>query len=216
VKVPPIVSPAEWNAAREELLAKEKEATRALDALAAQRRRQPMVKIEKEYVFDGPDGKASLLDLFDGRDQLIVYHFMWLDDGHCEGCASFADNIPNLAHLHARDVSFALVTRGPLAEIQPYWQRMGWTNAPYYSCAGTTFQDDMAGGPGFGLSVFLRDGDDIYRTYFTTARGADRLRMDFNLLDLAPYGRQETWEDSPQGWPQTAPYTWWRLHDEYA
>jgi predicted dithiol-disulfide oxidoreductase (DUF899 family) len=217
VKLPPIVSPAEWNAAREELLVKEKELTRAQDALAAERRRLPMVKIDKEYVFDGPDGKASLVDLFEGRSQLIVYHFMWLDEPgtYCEGCASMTDNVPLLAHLHARDISFGQVSRGPLAELIPYWQRMGWRNAPFYSCAETTFQDDMVGNNGFGISAFLRDGNDVYRTYYTTSRGADRLRMDFNLMDLAPYGRQETWEDSPAGWPQSAPYEWWRLHDEY-
>jgi predicted dithiol-disulfide oxidoreductase (DUF899 family) len=160
--LPPVVPYAEWDQAREALLVKEKRLTRELDALAAERRRLPMVKIETEYVFEGPNGKASLLDLFEGRSQLIVYHFMWNDDGsYCEGCASMTDNLPRLEHLHARDISFAQVSRGPLDQLMPYWKRMGWANAPFYSCAGTTFQDDMVGDNGFGISVFLSDAVDI-------------------------------------------------------
>ncbi|HYR62142.1 MAG TPA: DUF899 domain-containing protein [Actinomycetota bacterium] len=219
MNLPPVVEPAEWQAARDALLVEEKEATRALDALAAKRRRLPMVRIDKSYVFDGHGGPATLLDLFDGRRQLIVYHFM-LGPGAspCEGCSSFTDNIGHLAHLHARDTSFVLVSRAPLAEIALLKQRMGWT-VPWYSSFGSDFNYDFGvstdEGEMFGLSVFLRDGDRVFRNYFTTARGADRLRGDFNLLDLTPLGRQETWEDSPQGWPQTPPYQWWRLHDEY-
>jgi predicted dithiol-disulfide oxidoreductase (DUF899 family) len=223
MNLPQVVTPAEWQAARDELMVEEKEATRALDALAAKRRRLPMVRIDKEYVFEGPagepNGPATLVDLFDGRRQLVVYHFM-LGPGQppCVGCASFTDNIGNLAHLHARDTSMALVSRAPLAEIQALKERMGWT-LPWYSSNGSDFNVDFgvtAGDDeGFGLSVFLRDGDDVFRTYFTSARGVDRLRPDFNLLDLTPLGRQEAWEDSPDGWPQTAPYEWWRLHDEY-
>ncbi|BCB73815.1 DUF899 family protein [Phytohabitans flavus] len=212
---PPIVSPAEWQAARDALMAKEKAATRALDALAAERRRLPMTRVEKEYTFEGPGGPAQLQDLFEGRRQLVVYHFMWLDDGYCRGCATFTDNVGHLAHLNARDTTFALVSRGPFADLEAHRQRMGWT-IPMYSSAGTTFHTDHTGGEGFGLSVFLHDGDDIFRTYYTTSRGVDRLRFDFNVLDLTPYGRQEAWEDSPVGWPQTEPYTWWRLNDEYA
>ncbi len=217
--LPQVVSPEKWLQAREELLAKEKDLTRALDALAAQRRRLPMVRIEKKYVFDGPRGKASLVDLFDGRRQLIVYHFMFAPGSDpCTGCSSFADNIGHLAHLRARDTSLVLVSRAPLAEIQSYQQRMGWT-VPWFSSHGSDFNSDFGvtteDGESFGLSVFLRDGETVYRTYFTTARGADRLRIDFNLLDLTPLGRQEEWEDSPAGWPQTPPYVWWRKHDEY-
>jgi predicted dithiol-disulfide oxidoreductase (DUF899 family) len=219
MNLPPVVTPAEWQAVRAELLVQEKEATRALDALAAKRRRLPMVRIDKEYVFEGPDGPATLADLFDGRRQLVVYHFMLGPGEHpCEGCASFTDNIGNLAHLHARDTSMALVSRAPLAEIRALRERMGWT-LPWYSSNGSDFNFDFGvstpEGETFGLSVFLRDGDDVFRTYFTNARGVDRLRPDFNLLDLTPLGRQETWEDSPDGWPQTPPYVWWRLHDEY-
>jgi predicted dithiol-disulfide oxidoreductase (DUF899 family) len=217
---PPIVSGAEWSAAREALLVSEKEATRALDALAAERRRLPMVRIDKPYVFDGPRGRSSLLDLFDGRRQLMVYHFMFGPGSDpCTGCSSFTDNIGDLSHLHARDTSFVLVSRAPLAEIQAFQRRMGW-NVPWYSSFGSDFNHDFGvtadEGESFGLSVFLRDGDDVHRTYFTSSRGVDRLRMDFNLLDLTPLGRQEEWEDSPEGWPQTPPYLWWRKHDEYA
>lgn len=209
------MSPTEWQAARDALLVKEKEATRALDALAAERRRLPMVAFDKDYLFETADGKAGLLDLFDGRRQLIVYHMMWHGDGtFCSGCSSFMDNVGHLAHLNARDTSFALVYRGPLAEIEAFKARMGWT-VPLYSSYGNDFEADCGLGGGFGLSVFLRDGDRVYRTYFTAGRGVDRLRIDFNFLDLTPFGRQETWEDSPEGWPQTAPLEWWRHHDEY-
>jgi predicted dithiol-disulfide oxidoreductase (DUF899 family) len=218
--LPTIVSPAQWEAARDELLVKEKEATRALDALAAERRRLPMVKIEKEYLFQGPDGDVSLVDLFDGRRQLVIYHFMFAPGGDpCTGCSSFTDNIGDLAHLHARDTSLALIARAPLAEIQAFKERMGWT-VPWVSSYDSDFNHDFGvssdAGEGFALSVFLRDGDSVYRSYVTSSRGVDRLRMDFNLLDLTPLGRQEEWEDSPEGWPQTPPYAWWRKHDEYS
>jgi predicted dithiol-disulfide oxidoreductase (DUF899 family) len=219
MNLPAIVSRAEWEAVRDALLVKEKEATRALDALAAERRRLPMVPIDKQYVFEGPDGRATLLELFDGRRQLIVYHFMFGPGSDpCTGCSSFTDNIGDLAHLRARDTSLALVSRAPQAEIRAFQQRMGWA-VPWYSSFRSDFNDDFGTttdeGESFGLSVFLRDGDRVYRTYFTAARGVDRLRIDFNLLDLTPLGRQEDWEDSPAGWPQTPPYAWWRKHDEY-
>jgi predicted dithiol-disulfide oxidoreductase (DUF899 family) len=217
-------SPAEWEAAREALLVKEKEATRARDALAAERRRLPIVRIDKDYVFGGPEGKASLLDLFEGRRQLIVYHFMFAPDVHgwpsagCEGCSMVVDQVGHLAHFHARDTSFALVSRAPLANIEPFKERMGWT-IPWYSSAGSDFNVDFGltteKGETFGLSVFLRDGDDVYRTYFTDRRGVEALGSVWTFLDLTPLGRQETWENSPEGNPQTPPYQWWRLHDEY-
>jgi predicted dithiol-disulfide oxidoreductase (DUF899 family) len=224
MNLPQVVSQSEWEAARGKLLAKEKEATRALDTLAAERRRLPMVQIDKDYVFEGPDCKVSLLDLFDGRRQLIIYHFMfapgvdgWPSAG-CPGCSSFVDNIGHLAHLHARDTSLVLVSRAPAAKIEAYKKRMGWT-VPWFSSCGSDFNRDFGvttqDGETFGLSVFLREGETVYRTYFTTARGADRLRIDRNLLDLTPLGRQEDWEDSPPGWPQTPPYVWMRRHDEY-
>ncbi len=223
-RLPSVVSQAEWLAAGEKLLAKEKRLTRERDQLAAERRKLPMVKIDKPYEFEGPAGKVSLLDLFEGRRQLIVYHFMfapgvegWPSAG-CPGCSMFVDQIGHLAHLHARDVSFALISRAPLARIQPYQKRMGWA-LPWYSSSDSDFNDDFgvttANGETFGLSVFLRDGDIVFRTYFTNGRGVEALGPVWTFLDLTPYGRQEEWEDSPDGWPQTPPYQWWRRHDEY-
>jgi predicted dithiol-disulfide oxidoreductase (DUF899 family) len=212
---PQVVAAAEWQTAREKLLIEEKEATRALDALAAERRKLPMVEFDNDYAFEGADGAASLLDLFEGRRQLIVYHFMLAPGANpCVGCSAFVDNIGHLAHLHARDTSLALVSRAPIAQIESFKQRMGWS-VPWFSSFGSDFDADCGITTGFGLSVFLRDGERVFRSYFTTARGVDRLRIDFNLLDLTPLGRQEEWEDSPDGWPQTTPYAWWRLHDEY-
>jgi predicted dithiol-disulfide oxidoreductase (DUF899 family) len=228
MNLPEIVSPAEWQAAREQLLAKEKEATRARDALAAERRRLPMVEIDKDYDFEGPDGQATLLDLFEGRRQLILYHFMFgpnQDEG-CNGCSMFADHIGHLAHLHARDTSLALVSRAPLAKIEPFKKRMGWT-VPWYSSFRSDFNVDFGVSPetpdaeayqdgeSFGLSVFLRDGDDVYRTYFTNGRGLEATENTWIFLDFTPLGRQEDWEDSPAGYPQTPRYEWWRRHDEY-
>ena len=224
LNLPQVVSEADWKAAHEELLAKEKEATRARDALAAERRRQPMVRIDKDYVFEGPEGKASLLDLFAGRRQLILYHFMFAPDvdgwpeAGCEGCSMVVDNVGHLAHLHARDTSFVLVSRAPVAPIEAYRERMGWT-IPWFSSSDSDFNVDFGvttdRGETFGLSVFLRDGDDVYRTYFTSGRGVEALGSIWTFLDLTPLGRQEDWEDSPEGYPQTSRYEWWRRHDEY-
>ena len=225
---PPVVSPSEWQAARDALLAEEKEATRARDALAAKRRKLPSVRIDKDYVFDGPDGKGTLLDLFEGRGQLLLYHFMFgpNQDRGCVGCSMFVDQIGHLAHLHARDTSFALVSRAPLAKIAAYKDRMSWT-IPWYSSSESDFNVDFGVGPAtpqpdvdqdgetFGLSVFLRDRDSVLRTYFTTTRGVEALGSVWTFLDLTPLGRQEEWEDSPPGYPQTRPYQWWRRHDEY-
>lgn len=221
---PRIVSREEWQRARDQLLVKEKAATRARDALAAERRRLPMVRIEKNYLFEGPNGKVSLRDLFEGRRQLIIYHFMfapevdgWPSAG-CPGCSMVVDHIGHLAHLHARDTSFALVSRAPLVNLDSYKRRMGWS-VPWFSSAGTEFNEDFgvtsAEGENFGLSVFLREGDDVFHTYFTNGRGVEVLDTNFTLLDMTPLGRQEEWEDSPAGWPQSPPYEWWRRHDEY-
>jgi predicted dithiol-disulfide oxidoreductase (DUF899 family) len=218
--LPKVVSRDEWLVARKKLLAREKAATRARDALNAERRRLPMVRIEKDYVFEGPNGKASLLDLFEGRRQLIIYHFMFdpdWDEG-CDGCSFFVDNIGHQAHLHARDTSLVLVSHAPLAKIKPFKKRMGWT-VPWFSSFGSEFNYDFGvttdEGETFGLSVFVRDGDQIFHTYFTNGRGVEYLGSVWTFLDLTPYGRQEDWEDSPDGWPQTPPYTWWRHHDRY-
>jgi predicted dithiol-disulfide oxidoreductase (DUF899 family) len=220
MQLPEVVSADEWQAARDELLVKEKQATRAHDALAAERRRLPMIRVERDYVFEGPDGNAGLADLFEGRRQLIVYHFMyepgapgWPSAG-CDGCSMFVDNVGHLAHLHARDTSFALVSRAPLEKLEAYKRRMGWT-IPWFSLAGNSFSVDFGVGTGFGLNVFLREGDSIFRTYFMSGRGVDALGSNWSFLDLTPLGRQETWEDSPPGYPQTVPYEWWQRHDEY-
>jgi predicted dithiol-disulfide oxidoreductase (DUF899 family) len=183
--------------------------------------RLPMVKIEKDYVFEGPIGKASLLDLFDGRRQLIIYHFMfdpkWKEG--CVGCSMMVDKMGHSTHQHARDTSRVLVSRAPLAKIEPFKKRMGWT-IPWYSSFGSDFNKDFGvttdEGEMFGLSVFIRDGNDAYHTYFTDLRGVEYLGSNFSYLDLTPYGRQEDWEDSPKGWPKTPRYTWCRHHDRYS
>jgi predicted dithiol-disulfide oxidoreductase (DUF899 family) len=219
-RLPQIVSPAEWQTAREQLLLKEKAATRARDALAAERRRLPMVKIDKDYIFEAADGHARLIDMFDGRRQLIVVHVMFgpgWEEG-CVGCSMSVDDIGHPSHLHARNTSLVLVSRAPQAKLRPYQRRMGWT-VPWYSSFGTDFNSDFGVTVGedekSGVSVFLRDGDAVYRTYFTSGRGDEMLGTVWSFLDLTPFGRQESWEDSPPGWPQTPPYDWWRRHDKY-
>jgi predicted dithiol-disulfide oxidoreductase (DUF899 family) len=216
MNLPQVVSPAEWETARAALLVREKQATRAQDALAAERRRLPMVRVDKPYAFDGPAGTVRLLDLFDGRRQLIVYHHMLKprDDDPCSGCSMFVDSIGHLAHLHARDTSLAVVSRAPSAEIESFTKRMGW-KVPWFSSTGSDFDADFGVTTDFGLNVFLRDGDEIFRSYFTSGRGVEALGSTWSFLDLTPLGRQEDWQDSPEGWPQTPPYQWWRLHDEY-
>ena len=234
---PRVVSRNEWLAARKQLLSREKEFTRQRDQLSAERRRLPMVKIDEAYVFDGPAGKASLLDLFDGRRQLIIYHFMFdpsWDEG-CPSCSYLVDNIGHLAHLHARDTSLALVSRAPLSKIEPFKQRMGWT-VPWYSSFGSSFNYDFhvtldeavtpveynytgkmelvqkgevyfTQGESHGVSVFLRDDDSIFHAYSTYARGADLLVGTYNYLDLTPKGRDE------DGLRFTM--AWVRRHDKY-
>ena len=198
---PRIVSHDEWLAARAELLIKEKEATRARDKLNAERRRLPMVKIEKEYLFESPDGKVSLLDLFNGRRQLVIYHFMFdpsWDDG-CPSCTNLVDNLPSrLTRLHARDTSLVLVSRAPFSKLEPYKTRMNWT-VPWFSSFGSDFNYDFGvtdeGGEKPGLSVFLHEGEHILHSYSTSGRGVDILLGTYNYLDLTPLGRQEEWEE---------------------
>jgi predicted dithiol-disulfide oxidoreductase (DUF899 family) len=203
---PMIVSAEEWQHERDELLRAEKEATRALDALAARRRRLPMVRFSDDYIFDTPAGPSTLLDLFDGRDQLVIYQFMDLGpDGFCPGCTKFTATVTDLDRLAAAGVSWANVSDMPLAQIESYKAQMGWT-LPFVSSRGTSFSADCGAGDGFMLSVFLRNGSDAYRTYSTTSRGVDRLVFVHDILDLCPYGRQEQWEDSPPGWPQHPTY----------
>jgi predicted dithiol-disulfide oxidoreductase (DUF899 family) len=202
---PKIVSAAEWQQARDELLKAEKEATRTLDALAARRRRLPMRKFD-QYTFETADGTTTLRDLFGDQVQLAVYQFM--DNGpdeFCPGCTWFTSNVVNLDGLAENGVAWATVSNMPVAQIEAYKEKMGWT-MPFVSARGTTFADDCGTEGYFGFSMFFRDGDEVYQTYFTKARGVDRLLFVNNLLDLAPYGRQEDWEDSPAGWPQHPTY----------
>ncbi|MFC4854010.1 DUF899 domain-containing protein [Actinophytocola glycyrrhizae] len=212
--LPEIVSPQEWAAARERLLVEEKIALRALDKVNARRRRLPMVRWDTSYVFRSTAGEATLLDLFDGCRQLITYHYMMFpgDPHRCSGCAFLVDNMPHPAALNARDTTLVVTAPAPLAESEPFRERMGWT-VPWYSTQGSTFTADCGAGQGFGVSVFLRDGESVYRTYYTTGRGGDLLVGALRYLDLTPFGRQEAWEESSQG--TDAPGSWWRLHDEY-
>jgi predicted dithiol-disulfide oxidoreductase (DUF899 family) len=204
---PKVVSAEEWERERAQLLMAEKEATRLLDGIAARRRRLPMVAFDSaRYLFDAPEGKRTLIDLFEGRPQLVVYQFMNVGpDGFCPGCTHFTNSIVDLPVLADNDVSWSIVSTMPLDQIQRYKDQMGWTMT-FVSSHGTTFADDCGATDGFMLSVFLRDGTDVFRTYATTARGVDRLLFVNNILDLVPYGRQEDWEDSPPGWPQHPTY----------
>jgi predicted dithiol-disulfide oxidoreductase (DUF899 family) len=239
---PQIVTQDEWRAARRELLVKEKELTRARDDVAAERRRLPMVEIDKDYIFESADGKASLLDLFEGRSQLLIYHFMWLFDEEqgCPSCSFLVDNIGHLSHLHARDTTLAVVTRGPLDQSDAFRQRMGWT-VPWYSSNGSEFNYDLhvtldpsqgsteynyrdaaelgpdwAGWSGElpGTSAFLRHGSRVFHTYSSYARGGDLLLGTYNWLDLTARGRQEDWEQPP-GRNDGSFMHWVRHHDRY-
>jgi predicted dithiol-disulfide oxidoreductase (DUF899 family) len=210
--LPPIVTPREWAVAAAELRAAEKGHMRAGDALAARRRRMPMVEFDG-YTFQGAGGPATLLDLFEGRRQLVVYQFM-RGPAWCKGCCMFTDQISELAHLHARDTTMAIVSLSRYEDLAALRERMGW-QVPFYSSAGNDFAADCGTAEGFGLSVFLRDGDRVFRTYFTADRGVEAVGTVWSILDRTPLGRQETWEDTPAGRPQTAPYQWWRLHEEY-
>ena len=219
MKMPPVVSQDEWLAARDELLVKEKELTRARDALAAQRRRMPRMAVDKEYRFEGPDGPASLLDLFEGRRQLIVYRFFfepgvggWPETG-CPGCSFLADQVADLAHLNARDTTLAFVSRAPQPDIERWKARMGW-NIPWYTITDD-FDADFGVDEWHGTNAFVRDGDRIFRTYFIDARGDEAMGSTWSYLDITALGRQEEWEDSPEGYPQTPPYQWWNYHDKY-
>ena len=220
MKTPPIVSPEEWQTAREALLVKEKEVTRARDALAAERRRMPWMAVDTGYAFDGPAGRVGLLDLFDGRRQLIVYRaffepgvFGWPDQA-CRGCSMVADQVAHVAHLNARDTTLVFVSRAPQADIARLKARMDW-KMPWFSLTDR-FDADFGVDEWHGTNVFLRDGDRVFRTYYIQSRGDEQMGGTWNYLDITPLGRQESWEDSPQGYPQTAPYKWWNWHDNYA
>ena len=217
MQTPPVVSAEEWEQARQKLLIREKEVTRARDALAAERRRMPWTAVDADYEFEGPAGRASLLDLFDGRRQLVVYRAFfepgvngWPDHA-CVGCSLMADQVSNLSHLHARDTSLVFASRAPQADIQRMTARMGW-QIPWYTITDG-FDADFGVGEWHGHNAFIRDGDRIFRTYFVNDRGDEGMGTTWSYLDITALGRQEEWEDSPEGYPQTPPYRWWRYHD---
>jgi predicted dithiol-disulfide oxidoreductase (DUF899 family) len=221
MNLPPIVSPREWQAAREKLLVKEKELTRARDALAAERRRMPRLAVEKDYAFEGPAGGANLLDLFEGRRQLIVYRFFFepgvagWPEGGCPGCSLVADQVAHPAHLNARDTTLAFVSRAPQADIERLKARMGWEVIPWYTLTDD-FGVDFGVEEWHGTNAFIRDDDNrIFRTYFVDNRGDEAMGSTWSYLDITALGRQEEWEDSPEGYPQTPTYQWWSRHDEY-
>jgi predicted dithiol-disulfide oxidoreductase (DUF899 family) len=219
-----IVSQEEWLAARERLLVNEKQLTRQRDALAAERRRMPWLAVEKQYWFDGPRGKTSLLDLFEGRRQLIVYRaffepgvFGWPDHA-CRGCSFGADQVSHLSHLNARDTTLVYASRASQAAIERLKARMGW-KMPWYTITDS-FDADFGVDEWHGHNAFIRDGDgdgeQVFRTYFINNRGDEAMGSTWSYLDLTALGRQESWEDSPEGYPKGKPYEWWNWHDEYA
>ncbi len=233
---PPIVSDSEWLAQRTRLLEREKEAMRHRDRVAAERRRLPMVRIDKDYVFDGPTGKRRLVDLFEDRLQLIVYHFMfdpaW--EKGCPGCTGYVDALGDLSMLAKRNTTFVLISRAPFAKLEAYRKQHHWDRS-WFSSFGSDFNYDFhvtfdekvrpveynyrskaemiargspnpVEGEAHGLSVFFRLNDEVYHTYSAYARGVESLTDAYSLLDVTPYGRQEDWEDSPPGWPQQPTY----------
>ena len=219
MNTPPIVSAQEWEAARQQLLVKEKEVTRSRDALAASRRRMPWLPVDKHYEFDGPEGRVSLLNLFDGRRQLIVYRAFFEPGVHgwpehaCRGCSMVADNVGHVAHLNARDTTLVFASRAPQADIEQVKARMGW-QMPWYTITDS-FDVDFGVDQWHGTNAFIRDGDRVFRTYFINNRGDESLGSNWSYLDMTALGRQEQWEDSPEGYPQTPPYEWWNWNDEY-
>jgi predicted dithiol-disulfide oxidoreductase (DUF899 family) len=219
MKTPPIVSQQEWEAARQQLLVKEKALTRSRDALAAERRRMPWLAVEKKYEFDGPKGNVSLLDLFEGRRQLIVYRaffepgvFGWPEHA-CRGCSMVADQVAHVAHLNARDTTLVFASRAAQTDIERVKARMGW-EMPWYTLTDG-FDADFGVDEWHGTNAFIRDGERVFRTYFINARGDEQMGGTWNYLDITALGRQEEWEDSPEGYPRTPPYKWWNWHDNY-
>ncbi len=227
MRTPAIVSEREWEAALQEMLVKEKELTRARDALAALRRRMPWTPVSRRYVFDGPQGRVGLPDLFQGRRQLIVYRAFfepevqgWPEHA-CRGCSMVADNVGHVGHLNARDTTLVFVSRASQRDIARVKERMGW-QMPWYTIvpdSGSAFDVDFGVDEWHGTNAFIRwpddSGDRVYRTYFINNRGDEALGSSWSYLDMTALGRQESWEDSPQGYPQSAPYEWWDWHDEY-
>ena len=215
---PPIVDQPTWEAALAELRVREKAATRELDAIAAARRRLPMVELP-DYQLEGAGGPIRLVDVFEGARQLIVYHHMWFagEEWQCGGCTGFTSQFTRLEFLDPYDARFVIVTPGPIDEALAYKARVG-NKMTWYSTANSPFGSDVGAPPGggFQVNVFLRDGDTVYRTYNTQGRGTEQLSHAFPLLDLLPYGRQEEWQDSPPGWPQSPTYSRWAPSEAFA
>jgi predicted dithiol-disulfide oxidoreductase (DUF899 family) len=226
MREPAIVSPEEWRSARQDLLVREKELTRARDALAAERRRMPWMAVDKEYSFEGPAGRVTLEDLFEGRRQLVLYRAFYgpevttyaeggsYPERACVGCSMVADQVAHPAHLNARDTTLAFASRAPQDHIRGLKQRHGWELIPWYTITDD-FDKDFDVDEWHGTNAFIRHDGGIFRTYFIDARGDEQMGNTWNYLDISALGRQEEWEDSPEGYPQTPPYAWWNYHDAY-
>ena len=220
METPPVVPAAEWQAAHAKMLAKEKAMMRARDALVAERRRMPWMAVEKAYAFEGPRGAMSLLDLFQGRRQLIVYRAFfepgvhgWPEHG-CIGCSLGADQVSNLVHLNARDTTLIYASRAPQADIARLKRNMGWEHIPWVTITDG-FDADFGVDEWHGHNAFIRDGERIWRTYFINGRGDEAMGTVWSYLDMTALGRQETWEDLPDGYPRSRPYKWWNWNDSY-
>lgn len=208
---PPVVDQSTWRAALDELRLREKAATRELDAIAAQRRRLPMVELP-EYTLIGADGPVRLADVFAGRTQLITYHHMWSPgaEWQCGGCTGYTSQFTQLAFLDNYDARFVIVTTGTIEEALAYRGRVG-NRMEWYSSSDSPFAADVDAPPGggFAVNVFFRDGETVYRTWHTNGRGTEQLSHTFPLIDLLPWGRQEARFDSPAGWPAGPTYAGW-------
>ncbi|AVH22623.1 DUF899 domain-containing protein [Nocardia cyriacigeorgica] len=216
--LPPVVDAETWQRELAALRAREKAATKELDAIAAQRRRLPMVRMP-DYTLEGAEGPVRLADIFAGKSQLIVYNHMWFPgkQWQCGGCTSFTAQFTRLKFLDNYDARFVIVTQGPIDEALAYRRRVG-NKMDWYSTANSSFGADVGAPPNgaFAVNVFLRDGDTVYRTWHTDGRGVEQLGYTFSLIDLLPYGRQEEWQDSPQGWPQSPTYSGWSSSEDIA
>ncbi|EKF21475.1 hypothetical protein C731_4524 [Mycolicibacterium hassiacum DSM 44199] len=206
-----MVDEATWRDALAELRRREKAVTRELDAVAAQRRRLPMVRLH-DYTLIGADGPVRLVDVFAGRSQLITYHHMWSDgaEWQCGGCTWYTSQFTRLEFLDNFDARFVVVTNGPIEQALAYREKVG-NRMEWYSSAQSSFGADVDAPPGggFAINVFLRDGETVYRTWHTTGRGVEQLSHIFGLIDVLPYGRQEQWQDCPDGWPKRPTYAGW-------
>ncbi len=215
MNTPEIFSKENWNTSRKASLSREKELTKQFDRLAAERRQLPWMEVDDAYRFYSADREASLRDLFDGQQQLIVYHHMLKKDdpSPCSGCCMVADSIPHLAHLKARHTNLIFVSKAPVEQIDAFSAKMGW-QIPWYETRDS-FNSDQDVTTGFGINVFIQKDGKIFRTYFTSSRGVESLGSVWSFLDLTPMGRSENWQKAP-GWvTQDTPYRWWRRHDEY-